>query len=381
MRIIHCCLSNYYVDEFAYQENELVAAHVADGHDVMVIASTETFGTEKKITYLDPSDYSGADGARVVRLPYKKFLPQWIMRKLRMHPNVNGLLDAFKPDVIMFHGTCGWELQTVCTYVARNSHVILYVDSHEDYNNSARTFASKWLLHFCYYRLILLACLPRIRKILCVNVDSMHFLEDLYGVKSEKLEFFPLGGQIPTDIEYNDRRASIRLRFNLEDDNIAIIQSGKINRSKKLVESLTAFREIPDKKMRFFITGKIENDVSNEANALIAADPRVVFLGWLNPKELQDMLCGSDVYVQPGSQSSTMQMSLCSRCAVVLDDNISHKPYIRANGWLLNSELSMRSVFAEVSQSPDTVRRMCENSKLLAAELLDYKKLSNRILR
>lgn len=198
MKIVHCCLSNFYIDGFAYQENELVAQNVKDGHHVTVIASTESFGVDGRLTYIKPSDYLGADGARVIRLPYRKFVPHWLGRKLRMHSNVFELLNTLKPDIVLFHGTCGWELNAVTRYKKLNPNIKFYVDSHEDFNNSARNWASKWLLHFCFYRNILKSCLLEIDKILCITVESISFVSGFYGVPAAKLELFPLGGEFMT---------------------------------------------------------------------------------------------------------------------------------------------------------------------------------------
>ena len=64
----HICLSCFYIDGFSYQENELVRQNVSDGHDVLVIASTETINPDGKIQFLDPGRYAGFDGADVIRL-------------------------------------------------------------------------------------------------------------------------------------------------------------------------------------------------------------------------------------------------------------------------------------------------------------------------
>jgi 1,2-diacylglycerol 3-alpha-glucosyltransferase len=151
MKIAHLCLSCFYIDGFAYQENQLVAQNVADGNEVQVIASTESYAANGELEYIEPNDYLGSDGARVIRLLYKKWLPRFLMRKLRMHNNVYNLLDEFNPDVILFHGACGWELLNVSKYINKNPNVKLYVDSHEDKYNSARNFLSKYLLHKIYY--------------------------------------------------------------------------------------------------------------------------------------------------------------------------------------------------------------------------------------
>ena len=115
------CLSCFYIDGFGYQENELIRQHVSDGHDVFVIASTETFGRDGKLTYVEPSAYRGAEGAPVTRLAYRTFLPHALMKKLRMHRGVYALLCEMKPDAILFHGLCGWELHAVARYKRENA--------------------------------------------------------------------------------------------------------------------------------------------------------------------------------------------------------------------------------------------------------------------
>ena len=66
MKIAHICLSNFYVDGFGYQENDLVREHVAAGHDVLVLASTETIRGDRT-THGEPGSYLGGDGAQVIR--------------------------------------------------------------------------------------------------------------------------------------------------------------------------------------------------------------------------------------------------------------------------------------------------------------------------
>ena len=103
MKIAHCCLSCFYIDNFTYQENMLVREHVNLGHDVLVVASTEIFGENNNLINTIPKQYFGSDGTQVIRLSYKKILPNSIMKKLRIHTNVYKILEDFNPDIIMFH--------------------------------------------------------------------------------------------------------------------------------------------------------------------------------------------------------------------------------------------------------------------------------------
>lgn len=379
MKIVHCCLSNFYIDGYAYQENELAAQNVRDGHDVTIIASTESLGSDGNLIYIAPSEYLGAEGAKVIRLPYRKFLPFSVMRKLRMHNHLFDWLNILKPDIILFHGTCGWELITVARYKKLNPDVKFYVDSHEDFNNSARGWISKWLLHYSFYRNILKFCLPEINKILCVTVDSISFVSGFYEVPAAKVELFPLGGQILDDVTYAEKRSAVRQQLGAQDDAIVLVQSGKLDASKQLVSALLAFAEIDDPRLRFVIAGVMSADVDDKARHLIKRDGRVQYLGWLAPVGLRDLLCAADVYVQPFGQTVTTQMSLCCRCAIVVQDLPSHRAIFHKNGVLTSDSVTLATAFRYLVENAESLEDMRSASSAFAEQNLNYQKLAQRI--
>jgi glycosyltransferase involved in cell wall biosynthesis len=381
VKIVHLCLSCFYVDGFGYQENELVRQHVIDGHDVVVVASTENFGADRRLTYVEPSVYMGKDGAKVIRLPYRKFLPQKIMRKLRPHPGVFRLLEEIGPDVILFHGLCGWELFAAAKYKRSYPRVKLYVDSHEDQNNSGRNFVSKYFLHRLYYASIIKLCRRHFEKVLCVSIETMDFVETSYGIPRADLEFYPLGGRVFDEAEYAARRERGRLNVGMADGQVMLMQSGKMGPRKKILESLRAFIKTEGDHLRFVVAGAFDEKIREEAEALIATDTRISFLGWKGADELGDLLCATDVYVQPGTQSATMQMSLCARCPVVLDDVPSHAPFVDGNGWLLREPDDLPSAFRAIARDPDVLASMSAQSLKIASRLLDYRALAARILK
>lgn len=381
MRIIHLCLASVYVDGRSYQENELIRQHVSDGHEVLVVASTENHDPRGRTVFVEPGDYLGEEGARVLRIPYRAMLPGRLGPKLRAHPGVRGILDDFAPDSILFHGLCGWELLTVAAYGEDNPSVLVYADCHADWNNSARSFLSREILHKRFYRAIVQKALPRLRKLLCTTPGVMDFAEEVYQVPRERLELFPLAGHPVPDERYGPARRRARARHGVQDGQILFVQSGKQTRRKKLLESLRAFAQVPDPRFRLVIVGSLFDDIRSEAEALIAADPRVSFAGWQSVEELNDLLCGADVYLQPGTQSVTMQNSLCARCAVVIDDVPSHRIHHEGNGWLINPEQPLEAILREISQGPERIGPMGDASYRIAKERLDYAVLANRVLR
>ena len=379
MKIVHLCLSCFYIDGYAYQENQLVAQHVADGHEVTVIASTESFGADKKPCYLTPGDYMGTDQARVIRLPYRRGLPHRVAAKIRAFPRVMELLESLQPDVILFHGLCGWELNTAARYKRNHPTIRLYADCHEDFNNSARTWASKWLLHYVFYRPILKRCLPEIYKVLCVTVESISFSRDFYGVDESLLELFPLGGHVFEDKEYAMVRATVRAQLGVGFTDIVLVQSGKLDATKKLPDALRSFSLVPDANLRYLIAGHITSDMHSEVQSLIEADARVRHLGWIEPEALRRLLCAADVYVQPFGQTATTQMSLCCRCAIIAQDLPSHRALFCHNGFLTNEQNDLATAFKDVIANADRLASMQQASGEYAERHLDYRSLARRI--
>ena len=380
MKVVHICLSDYYLDDRAYQENELVEEHQRQGHKVLVIASTQVLDNEKRRKYLAPGRYRNGQGVEVIRLPYHPWLPHVLAKSLRPHPGVYRLLDELAPDVILFHGMCGWELINVSRYKKDHPDVRFYVDTHTDFINSARGLVSKWGLHFLYYRTIVHWCLPWIDRILYISQLTGEFARRFYGIPESKLEFFPLGGHPVPDGEYDTLRRHTRQDQNLTEEHILFVQSGKQTRQKKLIHTLKAFSGNPDPRFRLIIVGSLLEEIREQAQALIDSDDRVRFLGWKTPAEIKALLCGADVYLQPGSQSATMQTSLCCRCVPVLENIEGHGIYTENNGWLVDTEEDLAAVLTEISSGTVDLNRMRDASEKLAREHLDYSVLARRLI-
>lgn len=380
MKVAHICLSCFYIDNGGYQENEIIAQHVSMGKDVVVIASTENYNNSGQLVYEQPKRYLGSEGCSVIRIPYRSWFPHKVMKKLRFYKGLYNILEREKPDVIFFHGLCAGELLTVARYVARNRECKFHIDSHEDSNNSARSFISKYVLHGIFYRAIISMSFHSIHKVLCISLETMDFVNRMYGIPRDKLEFYPLGGTIFGEEDYNYFRSNIRARWNVEDCKIVFLQSGKLTPRKKIIESLKAFSQIKSQDFEFFITGVPSEEISDEFYKLVNADPRIHYLGWIDKGELKQVLCAADVYLQPGTQSVTMQQALCSRCAVVVDNVLSHGPYVKNNGWLISSPTELEQVFIEISKNKNSVSEKSRDSYLLACSMLNYSKLAKQVL-
>lgn len=384
MKILHCCLSCFYIDNYNYQENMLVREHVQAGHEVLVIASTESYDEKGLLYYKEPGEYIGNDGAMVIRLPYRKFAPHFIMRKIRSYPNIYKLIKNFAPDIILFHGCSAWELQTIVQYKKKNPTIKLYLDSHEDFNNSALSFFSKYILHKLLYRSIFKKALPYVEKVLCISIETMDFIINFYHCPKEKTEYYPLGGKIIGNTSYNFFRNSLREKYKIKHNDLVFFQSGKFDKKKKLPEALLAFLALPYKEnIKYLIAGVLQDEIKPEVEKLIAQDKRFMYLGWQSAEDMIKLLCTTDVYVQPGSQSATLQNSICCRCVVIVDKVPSHEPFVKNNGWYVTNQKDLENALSKSINAFENgqLEIMKQNSLKIAKELLDYEILAKRILR
>ena len=92
---------------------------------------------------------------------------------------------------------------------------------------------------------------------------------------------------------------------------------------------------------------------------------------------MTNLLCAADIYVQPGTQSVTMQQSLCCRCVVILDKVKSHYPYVNENGWLIQSQEELNDIINSIDKVD--LSKMQRKSFKIACKLLNYVTLSKRI--
>ncbi len=376
MRILHCMLSCFYIDNYKYQENILPIVNKMDGHDVKIIASTETYVDNINLKYVKPSRYFNEADIEVVRVPYKKYLPQVIMRKLRLYKGVYKLIEEFNPDVILFHGMPAGELKTIKKYVKKHPHVKLFIDSHEDYNNSATNMISKYLLHRLYYKWILKSVLPYVYKVLSISYETTKFIQENYNIPVALIEKFPLGGELLTEAEKTKIKIKVRNELKIEEDDLVIIHSGKMDAKKKTLDIIKAFREINDLKSKLLIVGEMSEEVYNEALPYFEVDKRIYFLGWKESDKLREYIAAADLYIQPGGQSATMQTALCVGTPVAIYPHISYKELLNGMPYYVSNQADIEVLFKEIQIDKRDLKNRQRVLYDFAKNNLDYREIT-----
>ena len=379
MKILHLCLACFYIDGYSYQENILPRLNKEDGHEVKIIASTETYIDNKNIGYVKAGCYETEYGVPIVRLAYCSIGNNKIKSKIRKYKGLYKEIALFEPDVIMAHDLCFASIVEIVEYIKMYPNVRFYADTHTALYNSGKNWISLNILHRLLYRRWIQRAVPYINKYFYLSTAERDFSINNYGFPTEKMEFYPLGGFPLDDNEYNGLREKTRIKYNIDKKSLLFIHSGKLNKPKKTIELLKAFSSVGQKDFKLIIVGSIGDDIKDEFEKMVNNDGRISFLGWKNADELRRLLCAADLYLQPGSVSATMQNAVCCRCPVLSFPHASYKEFEYGQFIWVETEQEIVNAFKRIEVGQYDLSKMSLKANQCARELLDYRVLAKRL--
>lgn len=303
MKVLHCCLACFYIDNFTYQENILPRYHKTMGHDVMIVASTESFDQNGELTYVKSGQYNNEDDILVIRLPYVRYMLRKVSSKLRKYIGLKSVLESFEPDFIFIHDVQFLDISIIRKYAQKNK-VKIVADCHTDFSNSARSFVSRYLLHGIIYKYCAKQIEPYVSMFYGVLPARVDFLRQVYDLPYEKTELLVMGAE--------DEKANIAMRHsnilanrklhNIDDEDFLIVFGGKIDKAKKQVLILMdAVNQIDDNKIKLIIFGSIIPDMKTIVEK--KCSDRVRYIGWATANQSYDYFGMADVACFPGRHS------------------------------------------------------------------------------
>lgn len=311
MKILHCCLANFYIDNYSYQENILSKKHKEMGYDVNIVASTETYVDKIKLGYVNPCSYITETGIPITRLPYSRLLPRFIMKKLRLYRGLPKLLREYQPDIIFIHGCQFMDIRHIVTYARANLNVKIYVDCHADFINSAKNWISKNVLHKIIYRYCAKIIEPYVIKFYGVLPARVDFLKIMYNIPREKLDLLLMGAD-DEKIDFNNKnkiRHRIREELEISENDFVIITGGKINEQKNIHLLMKAVNEVNNIKIKLIVFGSVDENIKNIIENLAKSDV-IRFIGWVKSDKVYDYFLAADLAVFPGTHSVLWEQAI-----------------------------------------------------------------------
>lgn len=304
MKIVHLCLSNFYIDNYSYQENMLPKYHVLQGHEVTVIASLVSFDADGKPCLLEgESTHRTNDGFKVIRLDYRRPFYK-LNRFIRIYNGLAKVLDAERPDLLFIHDFSFMDIRVVLKYARKNPAVSIFVDCHTDYINSARTWLSKHVFHHVVWRYFARRLNPLVKKYYGVTPLRCEFLRNAYRIPQQQIELLVMG--VDDDALRKKDRAALREQLcvsrGIQASDFIITTGGKIDIQKNIHLVMQAVRELNRPGLKLIVFGPVAPEMRAVFEELLSSDA-IIHIGWLNPDEILNLFMASDLVIFPGTHS------------------------------------------------------------------------------
>jgi 1,2-diacylglycerol 3-alpha-glucosyltransferase len=304
MRILHCCLAAFYIDDFGYQENILPKIHKELGHEVSIVASTENYVGNTERGHSRARSYLTPEGIPITRLAYAGWLPAALAKKLRIYQGLTNAIEQLRPDVFFLHDCQFVSIYEIARYAKKHPEVRIYVDSHTDFINSARGWVSKNVLHKIVYRWCAKKIEPVTKKFYGTLPLRVDFLRDVYGISGSKVELLVLGAD--HSVVDVDRRKEIReayrKKLGVGMDEFLLISGGKIDRRKNIQNLIEAVKSIDYPNVKLLLFGTPTAEMKDEISKCLPHES-IIMLGWLSYTEISHYLLASDLAIFPGTHS------------------------------------------------------------------------------
>lgn len=303
MRVLNIALNGVYTDGFSYHENLLPKYHKVNGHDVHIMASEYVFNHAGEVVKYEGSrEYIDDNGIHIYRLPIKG--DRDITYRLKQFEGVYSRIEEIAPDVIFCHLFQFLDLLQVVKYVKKNPKVKLYIDSHADCLNSARTALSKKILHGILWRYCAHRALPYTQMFYGVLPARVDFLTECYKLPAKKAELLVMGAEdaLVEAALKDEVREECRKSYGFHEDDFVIITGGKIDHNKKQTLILMkAVNALSDGKIKLLVFGSVIPELREEFEAQLT--DRVQYIGWKESREIYKEFAAADLVAFPGLHS------------------------------------------------------------------------------
>ncbi|NQT27631.1 glycosyltransferase family 4 protein [candidate division KSB1 bacterium] len=302
-------MANFYIDNYSYQENILPKMHKLQGHDVAILASTETYIDNIKLEYVEPRSYHTKEGIPITRIPYVSILPHFLIKKVRIYKGISKVVSEFNPDIIFLHDVQFISIVKIVSYVKKHQNVRIYADGHADFiKHEGRSFIFNWLSERVLHGIIYKWCAKRIepytRKYYGVLPIRVDFFKSVYGIPEDKVELLVMGADDSVfDLtKKNEIRSSIRKKLNLFDDDFVVVTGAKIDHRKNINILMKAMHEIKEEKIKLIVFGTPSNDIKKEIEELSMSN-NIKYIGWISSDNVYDYFLSADLGFFPGTHS------------------------------------------------------------------------------
>ncbi|ANQ54610.1 glycosyltransferase family 4 protein [Thermosipho sp. 1070] len=366
MKILH--ISQYYNDEYGYQENLLPFYQSLLGHEVIHVTSDRMSSfVDKAKRIIGAKKYIEKNNIRIIRLPIKwEFRGRFVIFK-----DLYSVLEKEKPDYIFHHGLISPSILEVIKY-KRKYGIFLATDNHSDLNISGKN--RLWL--FLYYRAFWTNLLKKHYKYidLIFGVTPLRCLFPVkyLGAPMDRIRLLPIGANV-LEVPKVDKE-TLREKYGVSENKIIFVTGGKITPKKQMDKILDAFKMLNSDIVELIVFGKIlDKKFEEKAKEL----KNLKFLGWRNRKETLEILKMSDVAIWNTIHTTLIEDAIAVETPLILRYYGSTAHFIDGNGLYLYSD-SVKELYEKMKfiiKNREILEKMRNSTKKIK-ELLSYEQIA-----
>lgn len=330
MKITNICISNPYIEGFAYQENLIT--------DYFKMAGLETsiIGINVLPKYLNSRKIETGvfndDGKKVIRISCLKLTNEFII--------TFGLFKQLRnerPDVIFHHNLNCTSLIISTIYTIFNRKTVLLVDNHADYINRSKN--KFWQLIYYKFLVRLAAKFSSFftQKFYGVTPLRCDYLHEVYGINKNKIDFLPLGADVIGANKIGDTKLNLKVKFNLPVDSFVFVSGGKMGKDKGTDKLIEAINEINKFHHKVYLV--LFGSFNDEKTKYMADESEYVhFKGWCNHTTSLSLLKLADFAVWPVHHTTLIEDAISVNTPILIRKTRTTEHLVEGNGIFLESE-------------------------------------------
>jgi glycosyltransferase involved in cell wall biosynthesis len=213
-------------------------------------------------------------------------------------------LDEEKPDILFIHGVQFLSIRKVIAYLNKHPEIQVFVDGHEDFNNTAYKFISKYILHGLIWRHYARKIEPFVTTFWGVLPARVDFFSQMYGLPKEKTELLVMGtdDEVVKKIDSHANKTAMSEKYNLAHDDFIIVTGGKIDsRKPQTLLLMEAVNNLKNPNVKLIVFGSISDENKLSFNTLLSDS--IIYAGWLKSEDIFRLFDIADLAVFPGLHS------------------------------------------------------------------------------
>jgi glycosyltransferase involved in cell wall biosynthesis len=378
---MHLCLAGMITDGLSYQENLLIKFHKKLGMDVSVITSQWIYGSNNELIKVSNMEYVDEMGVKYYRLSIKN--RDNINNRLKKYNNVVKILDKTAPDILFIHNVQFLDIRQIVKYLKKHRNVTVYVDNHADFSNSGLNYISKYILHGVIWRYYAHMISPYTKKFYGVLPARVDFLENVYGLPSNKCELLVMGAddELVQKAESVEIKLATRQKHGISEDDFLIVTGGKIDEWKKQTLLLMeAVSNIKNEKVKLIVFGSVIPELKEKVNSL-ADGTKVQYIGWIKSDESYDYFATADLAVFPGRHSVFWEQVVAQGIPMLCKEWEGTKHVdVGGNVEFLtrDSATEIQDAIEELIDNPDKYSEMKKVAQERGKKIFSYKEIAKR---